>query len=175
MFPSQTPAETTPALQTRRAAPLPLIQRLRLGVLSLMTAATVLTATTMPAQADRRSDDFAKALAAIAAVALIANQLDDRYDGGRPYRPPVVTAPRPQHPRPEPSRRPRVPSVCAIEIEDDYNVSNVYGERCLRNEGFDYRLPQRCAREVRLQGRNDRIYTERCLREAGFRIGRRDD
>jgi len=171
-----------PALALRRAPPaaMPLMRRLRLCVLSVVTAATVMTATAMPAHADRRSDDFAKALAAIAAIALIANQLQDRdvrpYRPPvvQPHRPPVVTHPRPQRPHPEPSRRPRVPSVCAIEIEDDYDISRVYGERCLRREGFDYRLPQRCAREVRLQGRDDRIYTERCLRDAGFRIGRRD-
>ncbi|MBC2836117.1 hypothetical protein [Paragemmobacter straminiformis] len=125
-----------------------------------MAVALALAVTTAPARADDR--DLARALAAIAIVGIIATAAKDR---DRPRQE--------QHPHytPRQSRAPRVPAVCGIEISGRSTRATVYGERCLREEGFDWRLPQHCARPARIYGQNDRIYTEQCLRDAGFRIG----
>lgn len=131
-----------------------------------MAVALGLAVTTAPARADDR--DLARALAAIAIVGIIATAAKDR-DGDR-------DGPRhEQHPHypPQQARAPRVPAVCGIEISGRSTRATVYGERCLRDEGFDWRLPRHCARPARIYGQNDRIYTEQCLRDAGFRIGGR--
>ena len=59
----------------------------------------------------------------------------------------------------------------SIEIAGNSGTATVYGERCLRDEGFSYRLPQYCARTARIYGQSDRIYSDQCLRDAGFRVG----
>ena len=134
-------------------------RRLVALVAAAATALGLLAGTAVPARAD--NDDLAKALAALAIVGIIAHQANKN----RP-RPPVYE---PYQPRP--TSAPRVPSVCAIEISGQSGTATVYGERCLRDEGFSYRLPQHCARSARIYGQNDRIYSDQCLRDAGFRVG----
>lgn len=162
---SETLAETM--LLTRDGT----VQKLRLRFVALVVAVAVamgVLATAGPARAD--NDDLAKALAALAVVGIIAHSVQKnrpRQDEYRSYPPQPL--PEPQHHR---SRKPWVPAVCGIEIAGQQSRATVYGERCLREQGFDWRLPERCARPARIYGRNDRIYSEHCLRDAGFRIGR---
>jgi len=139
-------------------------RRLVALVAAAATALGLLAGTAIPARAD--NDDLAKALAALAIVGIIAHQANKNRN-----RPPVYQPydPYPQ-PQPQPSRAPRVPAACAIEITGNTGTATVYGERCLRSEGFDWRLPQHCARSARIYGQNDRIYSDQCLRDAGFRV-----
>jgi hypothetical protein len=141
-------------------------RRLVAVVAAAATALGLLASTAIPARAD--SDDLAKALAALAIVGIIANESKksrerERARAQQHYNPP------PQY-HPQPTRQPRVPSVCAIEISGNSGTAIVYGERCLRDEGFNFRLPQYCARTARIYGQNDRIYSDQCLRDAGFRV-----
>lgn len=135
-------------------------------VAAAATALGLLAGTSVPARAD--NDDLAKALAALAIVGIIASQTNRNRDRGQPHF-------APQDPydsyHPRPARHPRVPSVCAIEISGNAGTATVYGENCLRQQGFDYRLPEYCARTARIYGQRDRIYSDQCLREAGFRVG----
>lgn len=141
------------------------VRKLRLRFVALVAAIAVamgLLATATPARAD--NDDLAKALAALAIVGIIAHSAQKNRSRQDQY---------PSYP-PEPQqvKKPRVPAVCGIEIAGQRTRATVYGERCMREQGFDWRLPQHCARPARIYGQNDRIYTEQCLRDAGFKIGR---
>lgn len=131
-------------------------------VTALTVAVTVLAlmVTSAPAaHADRSSDDLAKALVAALAIGAIVHSIDKG---------------RADPPRPNQVRSPRLPSVCAIEIAGKRRDVVVYPERCLRREGFDYRLPRHCANDARVFGRTDRVYGESCLRDAGFRTEGQD-
>lgn len=131
------------------------------------TALGLLASTAVPARAD--GDDLAKALAALAIVGIIANEAKKSRERDR-ARAQQHYNPYPQHYQPQPTRHPRVPSVCAIEISGNSGTATVYGESCLREQGFNFRLPEYCARTARIYGRNDRIYSDQCLRDAGFRV-----
>lgn len=117
------------------------------------TALAMVIASAGPAHADRRGNDALKALAAIAAIALITKAVKDNKH---------------RNDQPAPVRAPRVPSVCAIEIGSGRGSVTGYAERCMRDEGFNYRLPQGCATDIRIYGRTDRFFPEQCLRDAGF-------
>jgi hypothetical protein len=140
-------------------------RRLVATVAAAATVLGLLAGSAIPARAD--NGDLAKALAAIAIVGIIANEASKKRRQQQAHQP--QPQPYPHHP-PHPTR-PRVPSVCAIEISGNSGTATVYGESCLRDEGFSYRLPQYCARSARIYGRNDRIYSDQCLRDAGFRVG----
>ena len=160
IFPSETLAETQFALRgLKTTAVRSPLKRLMRGMTALAVAASLVLATAAPSQADKRGDDLAKALAAAIVLGLIVNNVKKN----KPAPAPV--------PHPQPVKKPRVPGVCAIEIDSDdgYPVV-VYSESCMRDEGFDYRLPD-CARSVRIYGQRDRIYSAKCLRDAGFRVG----
>ena len=178
VFPSETMAETHFAL---RSTPKPdpksgpksginptnrnPLKRLMTGMTALAVAGSLVLASAVPSQADRRGDNIAKALAAAIVLGLIVNNA--KKGNGHPA---PVPAPIPL-PQPLPVKKPRVPAVCAIEIDSDRgNAVTVYSESCMRDEGFDYRLPD-CARSVRIYGERDRIYSAKCLRDAGFRVG----
>jgi hypothetical protein len=139
-------------------------RRLVAVVAAAAIALGLLASTAIPARAD--SDDLAKALAALAIVGIIANESKKSRERARAQQ---HHNPPPQY-YPQPTRQPRVPSVCAIEISGNSGTAIVYGERCLRDEGFNFRLPQYCARTARIYGQNDRIYSDQCLRDAGFRV-----
>jgi hypothetical protein len=117
------------------------------AALALMAAAAA------PAFAEKRGSDIAKALAAIAVFAIIANEIDKSND----------------KPKAEKVRHPRVPAVCALDIDIHDGQGRYFSENCMRDEGFKARLPRDCARRSEIYGRADRIYPEWCLREAGFR------
>ena len=141
-------------------------RRLVAVVAAAATALGLLASTAIPARAD--NDDLAKALAALAIVGIIAHETKKSRERER-ARAQQHHNPPPQY-HPQPARQPRVPSVCAIEISGNSGTATVYGERCLRDEGFNFRLPQYCARTARIYGQSDRIYSDQCLRDAGFRV-----
>lgn len=146
--------------------PRSLSRRMVAMVAAAATALGLLASTAVPARAD--NDDLAKALAALAIVGIIANEAKKSRERER-ARAQQHYNPYP-HYKPQPSRHPRVPSVCAIEISGNSGTATVYGESCLREQGFNFRLPEYCARTARIYGRNDRIYSDQCLRDAGFRV-----
>lgn len=150
---SETLAETM--LLTRDAQK----PRLRLRFVALVVAVAVALAalgSARPARADE--GDLVKALAALAIVGILAHEMKDNR------------APKPKpKPAPQPVRGPRVPEVCAFVVPE--LRSTVYGENCLRDEGFVWQLPRACARPARIYGQADRIFTAKCLRDAGFRTG----
>ena len=136
-----------------RGAKAPTRNRFMAYLIAAATALAMIAASAAPAHADRRSNDMLKALAAIAAIALIAKAVKDKKHGQA---------------KPRPSRTPHVPVVCAIEIGSGRGAVTGYAERCLREEGFTYRLPRVCATDIRIYGRADKFYPEQCLRDAGF-------
>jgi hypothetical protein len=153
---SMTLAETAYISRTMpRTANKPARSRLMAVLVAGATALAMITASAAPAHADRRNDDLLKALAAIAAIAIISQAVKDNKDR---HHPPVQ----------QPVRKPRVPGVCAIEIGSGRGSVVGYAERCLREEGFNYRLPRGCATDIRIYGRTDKFYPAQCLRDAGF-------
>ncbi len=120
-------------------------------------AVSLLLASAVPVRAGGR-DDLAKALIA----AIVIGALLHSSNKGHAAPPPA--------PPPQPVQRPRLPGVCAIDINSQRRV---FSENCLRREGFAHRLPERCASEARIYGRWDRIYGSECLRAAGFNVSGR--
>jgi hypothetical protein len=155
---SATLAETQLCLGVERHAAPRTPRRFWRALLALVTGVSLAFGSVTPTFARDRDDDLAKALAAAIVLGLIVNQIDKNKH-----------RPRPQ-PLPEPVRQPRVPEVCAIEVDGAHRSVTVYPESCLRAEGFDYRLPRDCAKSARIYGRPDRIYGVQCLRSAGFRV-----
>ena len=156
---SMTLAETAYVSRTLPAkTKVPKRNRLLTLLVAAATALAMITASAFPARADRNNDTL-KAIAAIAAIALIAKAVKDNKR--RHANPPPA-------PAPVPVRSPRVPGVCAIEIGSGQGSVTGFAERCLREEGFNYRLPTGCATNIRIYGRLDKFYPEQCLRDAGF-------
>lgn len=133
-------------------------KRIMAPIITALTCLSLIFGTTGPALSGDREDNLAKAIAAAIVLGVIVNQIDKKKRHDRPA------------PVPTPVRKPRVPEVCAIEIDGDTRSVTVYPESCLRDEGFDYRLPRNCAKSARIYGRPDRIYGVQCLRSAGFRV-----
>lgn len=160
IIPSYVLAETSYASGAAAAPPL---KRLMGGLTALAVVISLLLAGAVPARAGQRGDDLAKALVAALILGVIIHNAN-RDDHPAP-------APRPV---PVPHHKPRVPSVCAIEIpgHDGYGRAVVFPERCLRREGFNHALP-RCGYEARIYGRYQMVFSEHCLRKAGFQVGSR--
>lgn len=168
-YASETLAETIHALRETRQTPMFTLKRQANIVVILLMAISLLAATAMPSQAEKRGNDLAKIIAGALVIGLIAKAIDDNKDRNKAR--PQPYQPQPQ-PYPEPSYQPRVPSVCAISIDSNSgDAVTMYSQKCLRREGFEYRLPN-CARDVRIYGEADRVYSAQCLRDAGFRLGR---
>lgn len=141
------------------------------------------TVTSAPAKA-ADGEDLARALAAIAALAIIAKAIDDRNDRPPAYQPPsppVAQPPyrppyRPPHHPPyhPPYQDIRVlPGSCRVAVVDPDRRRDVYylGD-CLQRAGL-YNLPQACASEVRMNGRRSLVYRDRCLFDRGYRTAYR--
>ena len=160
---SMTLAETAHVTRTLRPAmPIfarPARSRIMTVLVAGVTALAMIMASAMPASAERKNKDALKALAAIAAIALIAQAVKDNK---RRHAPPAPA------PVPVPVQLPRVPGICAIEIGSGAGSFTGFSERCLRDEGFNYRLPSGCATTIRIYGRADKFFPEQCLRDAGF-------
>ena len=164
-YASETLAETIHALRDTRHTPMFTLKRQANILVVLLMAISLLAATAMPSHADKRGDNLAKIIAGALVIGLIAKTIDDNKDRNKPR-------PHQPQPYPEPVYEPRVPSVCAISIDSNSgDAVTMYSQKCLRREGFDYRLPN-CARDVRIYGEADRVYSAQCLRDAGFRLGR---
>ena len=162
MFHSDTLAETAYVTRSLPRVQVRPMKRLVKTLTAAVTALSLMVATAVPAHADRASDNLAKAVIAAIAIGAIVNSIDK----GRAH-------PVPQPARPQEVRNRQVPQVCAIEINGARRDVVFYPERCLRREGFSYRLPRHCATDIRIQGHRDRAYSEQCLRDAGFRVSDR--
>jgi hypothetical protein len=168
---------------------------LRSYIANAVTAGAVALAavTAGPGPAAAEDKDMLRALAGIAAIAVIAGALQNQGRAQQPVaraQPWVPVSPAPAAPRyaaPEPrwedSRAwsedryqpvrggPRLPSVCAVEV-DGPRPATYYAESCLKREGAGYGLPQYCAQTIRSRDWQGRVYEGECLRDAGYRLGR---
>ena len=166
-------------------------------ILAGALAVTGLTAA--PARAD--AEDVAKALAGIAAVAIIAdavrdNDRDRRRHGivtrshrnhgnayGNAYRrghdrPHVDTRRGHGHiaPRPLPRRAQvnQLPRRCMVRVTGRNINAQAFAGRCLaRNDVNMRRLPDRCEIRMRGQRGGQSYYAAACLRSHGYRAARR--
>lgn len=179
---SETLAETVHALRDASNKPVFAMKRQGNRLMAALVALSMLAASASPSHADRQGDNLAKALAAALAIGLVVSAIDKNNKkhatpapAPQPYPyPQPYPQPKPHHPppTPQPAYQPRVPAACAIEMDSsNYGTVRMYPERCLRSEGFNYRMPD-CGRSVRIYGQPDWVYSEQCLREAGFRIER---
>lgn len=136
------------------------------------TALAAMTAAAVPARAG--SDDIAKILAGVAAIAIIGTAINNnKAKAAPPPQPHPYPYPQPGHGQGRPHQAPLLPSVCTITISG-YGVptTSLYSERCLVQQSFQHRLPKSCASPVQFGDRKDRLYRADCLVEAGFRTGR---
>jgi hypothetical protein len=172
-------------------------------IAAILTAAAIVTGVSAaPARAtDIR--DLAQAAAGIAAVAIIANQLntsrgsDDniisRNGLGSIFTPQQHQRPQYGHgyddrrynqagqhfvkPRPLPDRvaRKALPAACLQTVEDRRGRAvNILGQRCLENNFRGARhLPQSCAVDVQSNRGWRTAYDATCLSRAGYTIARR--
>ena len=170
-------------------------------IASVLTAAIVITGfNAAPARADGR--ELAQAIAGIAAVAIIANALNEKrkkdqpqlgsrntgYDHDRQhgYIQPQHGYVQPQQewhggrhlaPRPLPDRvaRKSLPAACLMTVEDRRGRAvDVLGQRCLENNFRGARkLPQSCVVDIQSHRGWRSGYDARCLSRAGYSIARR--
>ncbi len=164
-------------------------------IATVLAAAVVITGFSAPARADKILD-LAQAAAGIAAVAIIANQLNksreqNRHSLSSRNQPTQYIAPQRHHfsapqqnfrgghviqPRPLPQRAARyaLPAACVMTISDDRGRrSNVLGERCLhKNFRGAGNLPRSCSVDVRGQRGWSHAYDADCLSRAGYTIAR---
>lgn len=143
----------------------PSTRRFTATLAATATALALMTAAAIPARADMRSDDVAKALAAIAAVAIIGSALNDNND----RRATPVHQPRYKDKSHRKDRATVLPGQCAVEVRGRRHSSVAYIERCLRRNGIDQRLPRRCEVDLRVRGRERTAYDQDCLLDYGFR------
>lgn len=164
---SETLAETIHALRDTRHVPIFVMKRQANRLMAGVLAVAMLAASALPSHADKRGDDLAKIIVGALVLGAVVNAIDNNkhHDQAPPQQH------KPHKPKPQPGGLPVVPSVCAIEIESSEGEPvRMYGEKCLLERGFDYRLPD-CAHDVKVYGQKDRIYSAKCLREAGFKLG----
>jgi hypothetical protein len=157
--------QTVRIARTQKADTIPSPRRM-VGLITAGAAAlSLILATTLPARADNRSDDLAKALIAALVVGAIIHETK-KSD----HNPAPAPTPEPVHKRKKWKHynTTTIPAVCALQFDGERRSVTVYPERCLLREGVTRRLPRGCANEARIYGKWDRIYSERCLRDAGF-------
>jgi len=152
-------------------------------VVAASLALSGLSATT--AQAGNR--DVARAIAGIAAVAIIAGALNDRNKRRthgkvtRRYDPAPVVTPRSL---PRRAQRRALPRHCMIRAQSRHGQPRrVFGKRCLnRNYTFTDSLPRACAVRISGQGRHGNHrhgthkragYSAGCLRQHGYHLAHR--
>lgn len=142
---------------------------------SIVSATVAVTA--FAAAPARASDhDLARALAGLAALAIIGKAIHDRNEKDRVSKNYVEP---PRHrikPRPLPNRvaRKNLPGECLREIRSNHGHSRrVLSARCLeRNYRYSNDLPRSCARQVETQRGWRWAYGARCLRHNGYQIAR---
>lgn len=166
----------------------------------ILSAALAVTAVGAPARAD--GDDLAKALAGIAALAIIGKAIHDSRDdddkvthnpppywnqnGGYPYyhvpqyptyKPqPYPARPWPTQPRPLPPQVSRMdlPAQCLRSFEVNRKTVRLLGAPCLKNNyRYSGSLPKAC--EFSFSNRDGRHtgYEPQCLRQRGYRVAAR--
>jgi hypothetical protein len=169
----------------------PSIRRFAATLAATATALALMTAAAVPARAYTRSDDFAKALAALAAIAIVGSALSDRNDDRRDHQ--VVV---PQNPhgkkwshrrgwdekerhhqkgyvqRKHRAREIVLPAQCAVEVGGRRYSTVVYPKRCLQRAGIEARLPRQCETYIRSRGRTRTAFDQNCLLNSGFRTQR---
>ena len=165
---------------------LPSVRRITAALAATATALALMTATPTPVRADTRSDDLAKAIAALAAIAIIGSALNEK-DNKRDHRATIPQPPRYyekprghrhrhrhdyQAPRHDYRAALRLPAQCAIEVRSRRHTTVAYTERCLRHAGIDQRLPRQCAISIGRHGRDRTAYDQNCLLNSGFRMQR---
>lgn len=127
-----------------------------------------------PARAD--TDDLAKALAGIAALAIIGKAINDRNDRDHVTHNQHIYRPHTLHPKPLPQRvhRYALPERCIRQLETHRGQTRkVFGARCLeRHYRHANRLPRNCARQIETHRGWRWVYGARCLRENGYRVAR---
>jgi len=143
----------------------PTARRFTATLAATATAFALMTAAAVPARADSRGDDFAKALAAVAAIAVVGTELNNNNSGRATvvHQPRYREAPRRHH------NATVLPAQCAVEVRGRRHNSIAYTERCLRRAGIDRRLPRQCEVAIHMRGRDRSAYDQNCLLNAGFR------
>lgn len=126
-----------------------------------------------PARAD--ADDVAKALAGIAAIAIIGKAISDNNKRKQDH----VTRNSHHHnpaPRPVPQRFSRydLPGHCLVDLNlGRQGAVRMFSKRCLQqNYRFSHDLPNVCEQRFWTDRGTRRGYSPRCLRESGYRISR---
>ena len=144
--------------------------------------ATSIAITAFAAQPARAGDeDVARALAAIAGIAILGAAIKSSRDKDKdravqhsyPAKPKVH---RHVQPRPLPKRvnRKLLPQHCLHNFRDRHGSFPAFGRNCLsKNYAFTNSLPQRCARSVRANRGHHTVYGARCLSRNGFQLARR--
>ncbi|MDJ1018054.1 MAG: hypothetical protein QNJ35_16205 [Paracoccaceae bacterium] len=157
-----------------------------------LTAAALLAA---PVQAQSRSssDDVAKIIAGIAALAIIAKAVDDRNDrkvassdpnrwrfGSVDRRDRVIDGRiRRYHDDDDDRRRTNykrrpLPRDCLVVVETRRGDRLAYGQRCVnRNYRYASRLPNQCKVTVNTRRGTRAVYGARCLNRDGWRVASR--
>jgi hypothetical protein len=159
----------------------PALRRFTATLAATATALALMTAAAVPAHADRRSDDLAKAAAAIAAIAIIGSALnerddrssrrgraepEDRHEGRRNGRQEHSRTVRPSYMF---QRGAVLPAQCAIELRNRRHTSVAYSENCLRRSGIEGRLPHQCEVSYNSRGRTRTAFDQNCMLNSGFR------
>ncbi|WP_299193622.1 hypothetical protein [uncultured Litoreibacter sp.] len=138
------------------------------SILSVSLAATSLTATTAPAQAD---EDVLKVIAGLVVLGAIANQVkqnkQSRQTVTRTYDS-FGNGPR-KHQHRSPVRQYKVaPQRCIRETWTHRGQREVYGARCMQRHA-NAQLPQKCLRQNKTNSGPRYFYAKRCLRNQGWR------
>ncbi len=163
-------------------------------ILNAFTAGAVALAaiTAGPAPAKAGDKDLLRALAGIAAVAVIAGAIQQNQGRQQP-----ATNVQPYNLLPatptwqnanngwqadrnwqdrretrEQRRGPRLPAACALEFGNGPRPATYFAEACLKREGVGYSLPQYCAQQIRSRDYQGRVFEAECLQDAGYRIER---
>lgn len=123
-------------------------------------AVTSLATSAAPARAD--DDAFVKFLFGAAALAIIANELND-HD-----RDVVVVKP---HKYKKVYRSKRLPSSCRVTLERPNGKRvKIYTRACLNRKGYTPVGAPKCRRSAYWNGRNHVFFTAACLRRHGFDV-----
>lgn len=148
----------------------------------------------IPAPAAAETSDLARALAGIAAIAIIAKAIDNRrdrkrsstynsgnlgsyehYDGRRTIDGTIRRYDNHnQQTRRRGFKRHPLPQSCLRVIETSRGDRLAYGARCVnRKYEFASRLPESCETVVRTPRGFRTVYGARCLRRDGWKVARR--
>lgn len=129
------------------------------------------------------AEDVIGVLAGIAAVAIIANRLEDRNErredrvtvDHRRHDDGYATLRRPGDDRRHWTTSRRLPEHCVRLVDDRRGTHRVFTRRCLANEGIrTSRLPERCAFDVRTRRGPVTVYGAHCLRREGWQVARNE-